>query len=62
MKNIFLFSAILAAMQKALNFAGLNAPPSARTPRIPHHGGRGRTRAHAPNDGRWHMKFHRSRV
>ena len=32
-----------------------------RTPKIGRNGGR-RQRVHAPNDGRWHMKYHRSRV
>lgn len=31
------------------------------TPSFPHNRRR-RDRSHAPNDGRWHMKFHRSRV
>ncbi len=29
------------------------------TPSIPHSKRHHRHRAHAPNDGRWHMKFHR---
>lgn len=32
------------------------------TPHIPGRGGHHRHRPHAPSDGRWHMKFHRSRV
>lgn len=33
------------------------------TPNIPniHHGQHYRFRPHAPGDGRWHMKYHRSR-
>ncbi len=31
------------------------------TKRIPRSGWTHRTRAHAPNDGRWHMKHHRGR-
>ena len=28
---------------------------------IPNRGGAHRHRPHAPNDGRWHLKFHRNR-
>jgi len=31
------------------------------TPSISGRGGSHRFRPHAPNDGRWHMKYHRSR-
>lgn len=55
----------LAAMavvmaKKSLGFSQFNAPPSSGTPNIPHHN-RPHSRPHAPNDGHWHMKFHRGR-
>ena len=34
---------------------------SPKTPSIPHTSHRKPTRTHAPNDGHWHMKFHRNR-
>jgi hypothetical protein len=52
---------ILAAIQKALHLADLATPSSSGTPSIPHSKNHKRMRAHAPNDGRWHMKYHRSR-
>ena len=64
MKNIgVLLAAILTMTQRSLLLTNLGAPghPS-RTPNMPHTGRHYRARAHAPNDGRWHMKFHRSRV
>lgn len=34
---------------------------STNTPSMPHRH-RARTRSHPPSDGRWHMKYHRSRA
>ena len=51
---------IAAFVQKSLRFSTLTAPPSSRTPNIPHHG-HSKFRPHAPNDGHWHMKYHRGR-
>ncbi len=31
------------------------------TPSSPNKGGHHRYRPHAPNDGKWHMKYHRGR-
>lgn len=63
MKNIWMMlPAILAAMGKSLHLINLDSSRYSRTPNIPHTSHRKRVRAHAPNDGRWHMKFHRSRV
>ena len=51
--------AILMTVGRSLNLANLDAPPSSRTPNIPHKR-HSRTRAHRPNDGHWHMRFNRS--
>ena len=56
----------LFAMQALLSIKGfaqgfLTAPSSSRTPSLPNRGRHRRAKVHAPNDGRWHMKFHRSR-
>lgn len=61
--NTRLLVPLLIAMQKAVSLDWLNAPHSTgSTPKIPHHRRHSGLRIHAPNDGRWHMKFHRSRV
>ena len=60
--KLFILALLEAAKAKAAGLAHLTAPPRSRTPNIPHHGRHSRTRAKAPNDGRWHMKFHRGRV
>lgn len=54
---------ILAAIQKSLRLADFYAErPKSRTPSIIHRKHHGQTQARIPNDGRWHMKFHRGRI
>ncbi|KKK60234.1 hypothetical protein LCGC14_3026420 [marine sediment metagenome] len=60
MKALNLLGVLSGVALKAINLDILNAPRAGRTPNIPHNSYR-RPRAHAPNDGRWHMKYHRSR-
>lgn len=62
-KMVLILPALLAAMGKSLHLVSLGPPSHAgRTPHIPHNTNHHmRTRPHAPNDGRWHMKFHRAR-
>lgn len=53
----------LAWMSKgALGFVGGGKEHySSGPPGIPHKGRSRQHKPHAPNDGHWHMKFHRSR-
>lgn len=53
---------ILAFLSARRMIDAITAPPSSRTPQIAHYKRPHRYRPHAPNDGRWHMKFHRSRA
>ena len=55
-----LLLAVMAATQKALHMVDLAESRYSSTPSMPHIGHHGRVRLHAPNDGHWHMKFHRS--
>lgn len=62
-RNMFLLIAIAFA-SVASNVGRLLGIEGGRTntPNMPHHNRHGhRTRARVPNDGHWHMKFHRSR-
>lgn len=53
---------LLGVLQRALDMAELTKPQHAGgTPNIHHKSRSGQTRAQAPNDSGWHMKFHRSR-
>ena len=63
-KVTLMLATIVAVASKELAFIGRmgNAPVSSRTPNIPGNNRHHKTRAHAPADGRWHMKFHRGRV
>ena len=68
-KNLHMMKILLPMLAIAANVASapfnfFKSPGSGniagRTPSIrSHHGSR--SRARVPNDGRWHMKFHRSR-
>ncbi len=60
-KLLGMLMGVAAVTAKAFRFDFLSAPPSQRTPSIPSRGRSNRMRSHAPNDGHWHMKYHRSR-
>jgi len=51
--------AILDAIKKVFPAA---ETPLGSTPSVRNNNGRHRFHSHAPNDGRWHMKFHRGRI
>lgn len=55
-------AAVAMALAKTKNMIGLKPPIATGTPSYPSPIRHSRTRAHAPNDGHWHMKFHRSRA
>lgn len=66
-KGLFIALVALATIaSRAGNLVGLGGDEGGYRPHgpqgIPHKGRRRQPRPHAPNDGRWHMKFHRSRV
>ena len=61
-KGTMLFLKIITAVTfGAIELMGLDARYNSGSPGIPHGGGSHRHRPHAPNDGHWHMKFHRGR-
>lgn len=59
---VTMFLTVLSAGLKAVHLMDLTGARYSSTPGIPHSKGRNRIRTHAPNDGHWHMKFHRGRV
>ena len=62
MNKLTLMTMLLAVIAATKSTLGLmTAPPSSKTPSIPHSSRRPRTQAKVPNDGRWHMKHHRNR-
>ncbi len=61
-KMLLILPTLLAAVGKSLHLIDIAASRYSSTPNMPHSKGRSRTRLHAPNDGHWHMKFHRGRV
>lgn len=61
-KGAFLMVSFAEAIKNFFGSLPIIAMPPSGTPRLPHGGKRSpRYRAHAPDDGRWHMKYHRSR-
>lgn len=61
-QGLLITLAVLTTCASWFNPSFLTAPPSSRTPNIPSSGHHRQSRAYAPADGRWHMKFHRGRV
>ena len=61
-KMLLMLPDFLALTLKATHLADLFSQSYSSTSKIPHVGRHGRVKIHALNDGRWHMKFHRSRV
>lgn len=59
--GVGLIEALLAKSRDLFRMADLRERPRGGTPGIPHSRPHPRARAHAPNDGHWHMRFHRSR-
>lgn len=60
-KLLLVLPALMVSLGHAFGFGVYNGPHAESTPNIPSGGHGHRTRARAPNDGRWHMKHHRSR-
>lgn len=55
-KTLMVMLAVSQASASLLNHGHLSG-----TPGIPNRGGHRQQHPHAPNDGRWHMKYHRNR-
>ncbi len=62
-KGLLLNLAIIAASRATDKFFRPlgDMPARSRTPHVPHRARQPRAHASSPNDGHWHMKYHRSR-
>lgn len=59
-KTLMITLAAMKAVGDWFNSGTLSSATAPGTPRIPNRGGRQHC-PHAPNDGHWHMKYHRNR-
>ena len=64
-RAIILIQGVLVALSAEVSdwfdLKGLRSASSSGRRGLPHNSRHGKQRLHAPNDGHWHMKYHRSR-